>query len=101
MVMTMLEKPLASLTVEDLMSRDVVTVHNHRSLREAAQMLLRARVSGAPVVDGAGRCVGVLSTTDFVRLAGTGDPARAFAPHVACDWQVFDLEGVPDDSVQK
>jgi CBS domain-containing protein len=40
------------------------------SLRAAAQLLMHDRISGAPVVDDAGRCIGVLSSSDFVTWAG-------------------------------
>ena len=99
--MTLLDKPLQSLTAEDLMTRDVRTIPGRMSLRVAAQLLVRSRVSGAPVVDASGRCTGVISTTDFLKLAGRSGEPKPFAPHVACDWQLFDLEGVPDDCVER
>ena len=63
-------------------------------------MLTTARVSGAPVVDETGRCVGVLSTTDFLKLARLERRPGPFAPQVECDWQVPDLDEVPDDGVR-
>jgi CBS domain-containing protein len=50
----------------DLMSRCVVVVSKDASLSEAADVLARAGVTGVPVVDESGRCVGVLSKTDIV-----------------------------------
>ena len=38
----------------------------------AAHLLAQARVSGAPVVDQDGRCIGVISTTDFLHFAEKG-----------------------------
>jgi CBS domain-containing protein len=38
-------------------------------MRTAAHLLGKARISGAPVVDAVGRCVGVLSVADFFRGA--------------------------------
>lgn len=62
-----------SLTAGDLMSRDVEALSVNLSLREAAMQLARREVHGAPVVDEAGRCVGVLSVTDIARwVAGCG-----------------------------
>jgi CBS domain-containing protein len=60
-------KPLFCLTAGDLMSRDLIVLHRDAPLRDAAQRLLNAQVHGAPVVDHEGRCVGVLSVTDFLR----------------------------------
>lgn len=94
------DKPLQCLTTEDLMSRDVITVPTGMSLRGAALLLSRARVSGAPVVDKDNRCVGVLSTADFLKLAGNPPHGRCDSSCVCSDWQVLELEGVPEDSVQ-
>jgi CBS-domain-containing membrane protein len=99
--MTLLDKPLQSLTAEDLMSHEVLTIPRGMSLRGAAQLLMRAQVSGAPIVDEGGRCVGVLSTSDFLKLAGDVPAGQSFLAHVACDWQVFELEAVPEDSVEQ
>jgi CBS domain-containing membrane protein len=94
-------KPLRALTAAELMSRDVVLVPRQMSLREAARLLSRAGISGAPVVDEAGRCIGVLSATDFVRRAERGmadEPCDAPAC-VCAEWQVMDVEALPADAV--
>jgi CBS domain-containing protein len=57
---------LASLRVSDIMTRQVVSVAAHQTMAEAAELFLRHKISGAPVVDEQGRCVGVLSAADFV-----------------------------------
>jgi CBS domain-containing protein len=63
------------LTAGDLMSCDVETVSADLPLRQAATRLARRAVHGAPVVDDAGRCVGVLSVTDLARwVSGQGEP---------------------------
>lgn len=77
-------KPLLELTAEDLMSRDVVTIPQTASLRQAAHTLRQANVSGAPVVDEWGRCVGVLSASDFLRWAEANDPNRRDLPLTVC-----------------
>jgi len=59
-------KPLLALWAADIMSHHVVMIPREMSLQGAARMLARAGVSGAPVVDATGRCVGVLSATDFM-----------------------------------
>lgn len=58
---------LANLRVEQVMARDVITVHEDCSMIEAAKMLHNYGITGAPVVDDYGRCVGVLSASDFVQ----------------------------------
>ena len=58
---------LLGLTVRDLMTTDVVYLYAEMSVKEAALVLVKHRISGAPVVDRQGRCVGVFSTTDLLR----------------------------------
>ena len=62
-------KSLFDLTATDLMSGVAVVLREGMSLGEAADELFRAGVHGAPVVDAAGRCVGVLSVSDLARWA--------------------------------
>ena len=57
---------LLSLRVKDVMRTDVVVVRQSETMEEAARTLAEANITGAPVVDEAGRCVGMLSGTDFV-----------------------------------
>jgi CBS-domain-containing membrane protein len=84
-------KPFPALTAADVMVRGVVTIPHTASLREAAHLLREANVSGAAVVDKAGRCVGVLSTFDFLRWAERppGECARpgSTCPYLARDYR--------------
>lgn len=64
--MTQSTRSLLSLCATDIMSSDVVMIPREMSLQGAARSLARAGVTGAPVVDAIGRCIGVLSTTDFM-----------------------------------
>lgn len=70
MIATM--KPILAHCAADLMSRDLIVISEKMSLRGAARILSRADISGAPVVDHDGKVVGVLSATDFLRLAKDG-----------------------------
>jgi CBS domain-containing protein len=103
--MNILDKPFPKLTAADLMSRPVEVIAQETSLRAAARLLSHGQISGAPVVDAAGRCVGVLSATDFVHWAEkdrpTGEAERARPPCVCADWQVVELEGFPKDAVRR
>ena len=98
-------KPFLTLTAADLMSRDVVAIPQEMSLRAAAHVLAQSAISGAPVVDARGRCVGVLSATDFVRWIEEDQPAlavRCTAVEPICsDWQIMDLEALPTDEVKQ
>jgi len=93
-------KPLLTLTAGDLMSREVVAIPQHLSVRKAARLLSDAKVSGAPVIDGLGVCVGVLSATDFVHLAEADRPATRVKNQCVCsEWQVVEVENLPTDEV--
>jgi CBS domain-containing protein len=89
------KKSFLELTAADLMTHEVTAVPRHLSLRKAAHLLSQAHVSGAPVVDGCGACVGVISSTDFVHWVEDGRPVRVEDPQAGCacsDWQVFEAE---------
>ncbi len=83
--MTTTDVPLLELTAGDLMSREVRTLPAGMPLRDAARELTRFGVHGAPVVDEAGRCVGVLSVSDFARWAA--QPTESPPPPRACIYQ--------------
>ena len=61
---------------EDIMNPDVLTVRASMPVRDLAGFLSENEISGAPVTDGAGRPVGVVSVMDIVSadVAGTKDP---------------------------
>ena len=56
----------------DLMTRDIVTVGPETPLADAIRLMLEHRVSGLPVVDGAGQLVGLLTEGDLLHRAETG-----------------------------
>lgn len=57
--------------VGDLMTADPIVVRADAPLVEAAKLMDEHRISGLPVVDGAGRLVGVVSQTDLLRARAT------------------------------
>jgi CBS domain-containing protein len=72
------------------------------SLRTAAMVLSQARVSGAPVIDSQGACVGVISATDFLRRAKEDEQERFCEHPTACvcaDWQMVETNTLPADTV--
>jgi len=90
-------KPFLALTAADLMSTPVMTIPQEMSLREAARLLARSSISGAPVVDKDGRCLGVLSSSDFVTWAGReGETVSFIAP-----WgEVINIDDSPDNEIR-
>lgn len=54
--------------VRDLMTTDVVAVAPTTSIRDAARMMFRYRVSGLPVVDPEGHVLGIITEGDFLAM---------------------------------
>jgi CBS domain-containing protein len=55
-----------SQTVAELMNRDLLTVTPATPLSEAIHLLVDRQISGLPVVDEAGKLVGVISESDLM-----------------------------------
>jgi CBS domain-containing protein len=55
-----------SATVRDVMTTRVIAVHKNASFKEMAAMLRSSRISAFPVVDEAGRVIGVVSEADLL-----------------------------------
>ena len=94
-------KTLFELTAEDLMSRDVICIPATASLRTAARRLIESGVTGAPVVDDDGRCVGVLSHTDLARFLAREQPCPVAENEVFAEWQLDDVESLPGEEVAR
>ncbi len=54
------------LTAQDVMTREVCTVQEETDLKELAALFVEHNYKTLPVVDGAGRLVGVVSQTDLI-----------------------------------
>jgi CBS domain-containing membrane protein len=67
-----LKRLLDTLKAEDLMSKPVQTVRQEMELVQAAALLARKNISGAPVVDDTGGIVGIVSEKDFLKEMGFG-----------------------------
>ena len=58
-----------STKVSDLMSRYTKFVHPETSARDAAAMMLNAKIGCLPVLDGKKNLVGIVTETDFLLVA--------------------------------
>ena len=54
------------LTAKDIMTVEVITFAPDMDITAAAKVLLDNRINGAPVVDAAGRLVGILCQSDLI-----------------------------------
>lgn len=55
-------------TVKDIMATNLITLRPEDDIGSAVSLFLKNKISGAPVVDEAGRLVGVLSEKDCMRI---------------------------------
>ena len=58
---------LSTTTAAQIMTHNVVSFQPNAILAAAAAVMLREQISGAPVVDESGKCVGVLSVNDLLQ----------------------------------
>jgi len=58
------------ITAADVMNPRVLTVRHDMTVRELAGFLVENDISGAPVEDGSGKLVGVVSVTDIAEALG-------------------------------
>ncbi len=70
----------------DMMSRTVVTVNARDEVHDALELMIENRVSALPVLDHDGRCVGILSTRDFVDVAYELDESLSALEHESELW---------------
>ncbi|ANW00323.1 CBS domain-containing protein [Bradyrhizobium icense] len=61
-----------------VMTRKVTTVSADTSVRDAANLMLKLRISGLPVVDEDGRLIGMVTEGDFIRRSEIGTQS----PHI-------------------
>ncbi len=58
----------AQLTVDRVMTRDVLTIKDTDYILDAAKLMLDKKVSGLPVVDKQGKLVGILTESDIFKM---------------------------------
>ncbi len=95
-------KPVHGLTAADVMGRVSVLIPHRMSMRAAARLLSRQRPCDAAVVDGSGRCVGLLTAADFLRWIGHDEGEGGAPPAcVWCDWQLVGPNPAGKDEVRR
>jgi len=82
-LMPELHSLLSGITVKEVMSREVITIHPEQTIVAAAQLMLEHRMSGIPVTDIGGQLLGILTETDIfkvlVDLSGVSSGKTTFA----------------------
>ena len=86
---------ISKIKVKNIMTKDPITVPFDFTVEEAAEVLMKNRISGVPVVDQDGQIVGTITKGDLFRvlisLTGVGKRGIQFA------FQVEDLPGTIKD----
>ncbi|HEX9733945.1 MAG TPA: CBS domain-containing protein [Thermoanaerobaculia bacterium] len=67
------------ITASDLMNPAVLVVGDDLSLRDLAAFLAENEITGAPVENGSGELVGVVSMVDVARAVAAGETAKRVA----------------------
>ena len=60
------------MNASDVMSRDIISVGRDTTIAAAIRLMLDNQISGLPVIDPAGKLVGILTEGDLLRRAETG-----------------------------
>ncbi len=68
-----MREPNPILTARDLMTTSLLLFRPEQTLLEAIELLIKRRVSGAPVVDEEGRIIGTLSELDCLRMLASDE----------------------------
>lgn len=66
---------MREITASDLMNPEVLTVPDTLTVRELARFLVDNDITGAPVIDGEGRMIGVVSVVDVAEAVAGGESA--------------------------
>ena len=65
------------MKVTELMQRDVKSIQSEASVAEAILTLADAHISGLPVLDGSGKMVGVVSSSDVLAAEAEAEDATS------------------------
>lgn len=60
--------------IGQLMTEDLVTVNKSQTLTDAGAVMTEAGIKSVIVSDPGGRPIGILTSTDFVKMAADGNP---------------------------
>ena len=67
---------LSRLTIDEIMTRDPISIEPDTSIDAAARLMLERKIGGLPVVDG-GKVIGIITESDIFRLLVSEGEFRA------------------------
>ena len=69
------------MKVKEIMTKEVINLTQFMSLKDASELLARHNISGAPVVDGNGVLIGILTEADILRaVSSSADKVKMVYP---------------------
>jgi CBS domain-containing protein len=74
-----LAKKMKMVKAKDIMTKDVITATEDATLADIAELMIKIRISGLPVIGKKGRVVGMITATDLflvMDMIETGDVIR-------------------------
>lgn len=93
-------RPFELLRAKDLMALNPVSIHRDAGIREALELLTDRGYGAAPVIDSAGRPIGVISRTDILihkrESVRHALPDHAASPYDWTDWDEFPKGDLPE-----
>jgi CBS domain-containing protein len=97
-------RSLLRLTAADLMTTPVTSIPQDMPLRDAGHLLKTSNITGAPVVNADGQCVGILSSSDFIGWAESGgemEPKRTGVSFIAPWGEIVSLDACEGCTVRQ
>lgn len=84
---------MLSVTAGDIMTKRVKTVYEETTLREAAELMVKNKISGLPVINKAGTLIGLISEADIM----DDDKRSASIPRMA----LYGLYLIPEELLKE
>jgi CBS domain-containing protein/anti-sigma regulatory factor (Ser/Thr protein kinase) len=89
---TKIQELTFELKVGDVMTKNVVTVSPKQVIQELRSLLRDRRISGAPVVNGEGTLIGIISIEDFIECLAEGEGRTLVEEKMSTDPAALDPE---------
>lgn len=83
------------MQVQDIMTKDVVTINANTKANEIAALLMQYHIHGVPVVDEGKKLIGIVTETDFVLK----NKAKAKLPEFASAMGQVNSEVLPENVI--
>lgn len=77
--------------IDEFMVRDIITFSSDTPIDEAISVMLKSNISGAPVVDGQNKVVGMLSEKDCLRVIMDEAYYNSLNDHTVADYMTEEV----------